>query len=110
MFDEGSCLLSPQGQRIVDLAALVLHPYQSRVGSIDLVGHATVGEEGALRLSLSRAHDAFKWAARPGAPQRLDGRLLFAGGRGSHDPVVDTSAPRALNRRVDFAVRVVPRP
>ncbi len=113
MFEEGKSALTPEGERRVDLAAMVLRPYQRTARPIEIVGHASAGnadrEEGsALRLSLSRAWAVHGWLLREGAPHRLDRGPLLAGGRGAHDPIGDGSDPatRRLNRRVDFVVRL----
>jgi flagellar motor protein MotB len=115
MFREREPALTKQGEALMDLAALILKPYESRVRVIEVTGHTSVGdtekEDGsALRLSLSRARAAFRHATRPDAPVRLDERRLAAAGRGPHDPVTESLGPstRALNRRVDFIVRFEP--
>jgi len=112
MFDGGSDRLNREGAKMVDLATLVLKPYEKRVGSIQIVGHASADESGSLALSLGRAQEALRWLTRPDAPQRLDAGLLLAAGRAAHEPAADNSesAGRALNRRVEFAVRLAPRP
>src|SRR6185503_15155875 len=72
MFDRRSPQLTKAGMQVADLAALLLqHLLQSsqpRVASIELVGHASADEEGALGLSLSRAHETLRWMTRPEAP------------------------------------------
>jgi chemotaxis protein MotB len=112
MFDRRSELLGKAGTQVTDLAGMLLQPLQTRVASIELVGHASADEESALALSLSRAHDALRRMTRPESPHRLDPRVLRAAGRGAHEPVADNadSSGRALNRRVEFVVRFAPKP
>jgi len=108
MFDAGSDHLTREGARMVDLAAMILQPFQKRVASIEVVGHASADESGALSLSLNRAQDALRWATRADAPHRLESGAMLAAGRGAHEPSSDNSesSGRALNRRVEFAVRL----
>jgi chemotaxis protein MotB len=113
MFDEGSPRLSRPGQRFADLAALILHPYQTRVRAIEVVGHSAADpgdrEDGsALGLSLSRAREAILWISRAELPHRIEPLVLYPAGRGPHDPIADSATPgsRGLNRRVDFFVHV----
>ena len=112
MFDVGSDRLNREGARVMDLAAMILKPYQKRVVTIEIIGHASADESGALPLSLNRAQEALRWMTRPDAVHRLDAGSLLAAGRGAHEPAADNleSAGRALNRRVEFAVRVQPGP
>jgi chemotaxis protein MotB len=112
MFDRRSERLGKSGVQVADLAALLLQPLQTRVASIELIGHASADEEGALSLSLGRAHEALRWMTRPESPHRLDPRGLLAAGRGAHEPAADNaeSSGRALNRRVEFVVRFATRP
>jgi len=112
MFDRRSERLNRTGEQAVDLAALLLQPLQPRVASIELVGHASADEEGALTLSLGRAHDALRRMTRPDSPHRLDPRGLLAAGRGAHEPAADgaDSSGRALNRRIEFVVHLASRP
>ncbi len=113
MFEEGAGLPGRQGERILDLAALILRPYQVRLRSLEVVGHAAADdadrEDGSgLRLSLTRAREAHAHVTRKGAPNPLEPRLLIAAGRGAHEPITDNSDGRArsLNRRVEFIARV----
>ncbi len=112
MFDAGSDHLSREGARVVDLAAMVLKPFQKQVAGIEIIGHASADEAGALSLSLNRAQDSLRWATRADAPHRLDAVPLLAAGRGSHEPAADNaeSAGRGLNRRVEFAIRLATPP
>jgi chemotaxis protein MotB len=112
MFDRGSERPGRQGATAADLAALLLQPIQRRVASIDVVGHASADEQNGLALSLDRARETVRWITRPESSSRLDPATLRASGRGAHDPVADNAetSGRALNRRVDFVVRLaVPR-
>jgi flagellar motor protein MotB len=110
MFAEGSDALTAEGRALVDFAAFLLAPVQSRGCAVSGVGHAAPGEagDGALGLSLARARSAWEWATRPAAPDRLDPARFEAAGRGARDPVADPASPatRPLNRRVDFLVRL----
>jgi chemotaxis protein MotB len=108
MFERGSERLGKQGAAAADLAALVLEPIQNRVASIEVVGHSSADEENGLALSLERAREARRWITRPESASRLDPGTLRAAGRGAHDPVADNAqtSGRALNRRVDFVVRL----
>ena len=113
MFEEGAGRPSRQGQRILDLAALILKPYERRVGTLELVGHTAADdadrEEGsALRLSLTRAREAYRRVTGPECPHALDPRVLEAAGRGAHEPVTDNAdvRSRGFNRRVEFVVRL----
>lgn len=112
MFDRRSPQLGKPGTQVADLAGLLLQPLQARAASIELVGHASADEEGALALSLNRAHETLRWMTRPESPHRLDPRGLLAAGRGAHEPAADgaDSAGRALNRRVEFVVRLASAP
>jgi chemotaxis protein MotB len=112
MFDRRSPQLGAAGTQIADLAAQLLQRLQARVASIELVGHASADEEGALDLSLRRAHETLRRMTRPESPYRLDPRGLLAAGRGAHEPAADgaDSSGRALNRRVEFVVRLAPKP
>lgn len=112
MFDRRSERLVRSGDQVADLAAFLLHPLQTRVASIELVGHASADEEGALGLSVARAHEVLRRMTRPELPHRLDPRGLLAAGRGAHEPAADNAetAGRALNRRVEFVVRVSSKP
>lgn len=108
MFDRGSERLNRQGSQAAELAAVVLQPVQGRVASIELVGHASADEDGALALSLGRSHDALRWMIRSESPRRLSPAALRAAGRASHEPAADNADPstRGLNRRVEFVVRL----
>ena len=113
MFEEGSGVPSRQGERILDLAALILRPYQVRLKSLEVVGHTAADdadrEDGsALRLSMTRAREAHAHVTRPEAPNPLEPRLLIAAGRGAHEPTTDNSDGRArsFNRRVEFIAHV----
>lgn len=117
MFDEGSATPGRSGRRVLDIAAHILHPYQFRVRGIEVVGNTTADpadrEDGSdVRLSLSRAQEAIRWLSRQELPQRLEAAVLQPAGRGSHDPMADSSTPqtRAMNRRVDFIVHIDPAP
>jgi chemotaxis protein MotB len=112
MFDRRSERLGRSGSQVADLAALLLGPLQGRVASIELVGHASADEDGALGLSLGRAHEALRWMTRPDSTHRLDPRGLIAAGRGAHEPAADNgdSSGRALNRRVEFVVHLASAP
>jgi chemotaxis protein MotB len=113
MFDEGSGRPSPRGERLLDLAALILKPYEGRLKSVEIVGHTAAGdadrkEGSALRLSMTRAREALRYVTSTSCPNALDPARLEAGGRGPHEPVADNADPRAraLNRRVEFVARV----
>jgi chemotaxis protein MotB len=113
LFEEGSSALTKSGERYLDLAAQVLHPYQYGVRSMEIVGHTATGdserEDGsALRLALARSRAAVRWVTRTGLPSRLDALRLGAAGRGPHEPAVDNADPRtrAMNRRIDFVVHL----
>jgi len=108
MFERGSGRAGKQGSAVADLAALVLQPIQKRVASVEVVGHASADEENGLALSLQRAHEIARWITRPESSSRLDPGTLRAAGRGAHDPAADNAetSGRALNRRVDFVVRL----
>jgi outer membrane protein OmpA-like peptidoglycan-associated protein len=112
MFDRRSPQLDPTGVQVADLAAQLLQPLQARGASIELVGHASADEEGALDLSLKRAHETLRRMTRPESPYRLDPRGMLAAGRGAHEPAADgaDSSGRALNRRVEFVVRLATKP
>ena len=111
MFERGSDRLGKQGASAADLAALLLEPIQKRVASIEVLGHASADEENGLALSLARARETLRWITRPEGASRLDPETLRAAGRGAHDPVADNAqtSGRALNRRVDFVVRLLGR-
>jgi flagellar motor protein MotB len=116
VFREREAALTKQGEPLLDLAALILKPYEARVRVIEVTGHTSAGdtekEDGsAFRLSLSRARAAYRHVTRADAPVRLDERRLSAAGRGPHDPVTESLGPatRSLNRRIDFVVRFEPR-
>jgi chemotaxis protein MotB len=108
MFERGAERPGKQGAAAADLAALLLQPIQKRVGSIDVVGHASADEENGLALSLQRAHETLRWVTRPESSSRLDPGTLRAAGCGAHEPVADNAetSGRALNRRIDFVVRL----
>jgi len=113
LFEEGSSVLTKSGERYLDLAAQILHPYQYVVRSMEIVGHTATGdsekEDGSgLRLALSRSRSAVRWVTRMGLANRLDAYRLGAAGRGPHEPAVDNADPRtrAMNRRVDFVVHL----
>jgi chemotaxis protein MotB len=110
MFERGSDRLSRQGMQVADLAAILLQPLQRRVASIELVGHGSADEPNALALSLGRAEEAFRRMTRSDAPYRLAPATMRVAGRGAHEPAADNaeSAGRAINRRVEFVVRVAP--
>ncbi|MBI3854097.1 MAG: hypothetical protein HY293_00235 [Planctomycetes bacterium] len=112
MFDRGSERPGRQGAPAADVAAMLLQPFQRRVASIEVAGHASADEEGGLALSLGRAREAIRWMTRPESPQRLDPAILLASGRGAHEPAADNAetSGRALNRRVEFIVRFRARP
>jgi chemotaxis protein MotB len=107
-FERGSKQPGKQGARAAELASLLLQPLQKRVRSIDVVGHASADEENGLALSLERAHEIVRWITRPESPTRLDPDTLGAAGRGAHEPAADNAetSGRALNRRVEFVVRL----
>jgi chemotaxis protein MotB len=114
MYDEGSGQFTADGARLLDLAALILKPFESRVSSIEIIGHTAPDDaetEGgsAMRLSLTRAREALKHVTRSDAPSRLDSARLTAAGRGPFEPAEDNSnsRTRVLNRRVDFQVHLV---
>jgi len=108
MFERGSERPSKQGLAAADLAALLLQPIQKRVASIEVVGHASADEENGSAVSLERAREAVRWITRPESASRLDSGTLRASGRGAHEPAADNAetSGRALNRRVDFVVRL----
>jgi len=108
MFERGSERLGKRGAAAADLAALLLQPIQKRVASVEVVGHASADEENGVALSLERAHETARWITRPESSSRLDPGTLRASGRGAHDPAADNAetSGRALNRRVDFVVRL----
>jgi flagellar motor protein MotB len=108
MFERGSARPGKQGAAAADLAALLLQPIQKRVASVEVVGHASADEEHGTALSLERARETAQWITRPESSSRLDPATLRASGRGPHDPVADNAetSGRALNRRVDFVVRL----
>jgi flagellar motor protein MotB len=113
MFEEGSGTPSRQGQRILDLAALILKPYERRVRSLEIVGHTASDDadrEGGsgLKLSLTRARESYRHVTGPECLHPLEPTLLQAGGRGPHDPAADNADGRArgLNRRVEFVARL----
>jgi len=113
MFEEGSGTPSRQGLRILDLAALILKPYERRVKSLEVVGHTASDDadrEGgsALRLSLTRAREAYRHVTSKDCLHPLDAGLLMAGGRGPHEPAADNTdgRSRGYNRRVEFVARL----
>jgi chemotaxis protein MotB len=108
MFDRGSDRLGANGMLVADLTAQLLQVVQKRGVTFEIVGHASADEEGGLALSLNRAREALRWMTRPELPQRLEPGLLQAAGRGAHEPASDNadSSGRALNRRVEFVVRL----
>jgi chemotaxis protein MotB len=108
MFDRGSQRLNKSGAQVADLAASLLEPIQKRVASIELIGHASADEELGLALSLQRAHETLRWMTRPDSAARLDPSSLRAAGIGAHEPASDNAetSGRALNRRVEFVVRL----
>lgn len=108
MFDRGTGRLTPQGSSAADFAAALLYPFQDRVASIEVVGHASADEENAMSLSLDRAREALRSVSRPELSSRLESALLRAAGRGAHEPVADgaEASGRALNRRVEFVIRL----
>jgi len=110
MFERGSDRPGKQGLQVADLAAILLQPIQRRVASIELVGHASADEENGLALSLQRAHETVRRVTRPEASVRLDPVSLRAAGLGAHEPAWDNAetSGRALNRRVEFVVRLAP--
>jgi flagellar motor protein MotB len=111
MFDRGSDRLGAQGTQIADLAAQLLQVVQRRGVTFEIVGHSSAEEEGGLALSLQRAREALRWMTRPELPLRLEQGMLQAAGRGAHEPAADNaqSSGRALNRRVEFVVRLGPK-
>ncbi len=113
MFEEGSTRVTPDGAKLLDLAAMVLKPYEPRVAVIELVGHSSPEEdEGGLRLSLARSHAAHRAVTRSDAAYRLDPRRLAASGRGPYDLGEDArlESGHARHRRVDFLIRLAPGP
>jgi len=113
MYEEGTGTPSRQGERLLDVAALILKPYERRLKSLEVVGHTASDDadrEGgsALRLSMTRAREAYRHVTSKECPHRLDEKILLAGGRGPHEPVADNAdgRSRALNRRVDFLARI----
>jgi chemotaxis protein MotB len=108
MFERGSDRLGKQGTAVAELAGLLLQPIQHRVRSIDVVGHASADEPDGQSLSLGRAREAVRWMTRPESPSRLDPARVLAAARGAHEPAADNaeSSGRAVNRRVEFVVRL----
>jgi flagellar motor protein MotB len=112
MFDRGSDRLGKQGTQVADLAAQLFQAVANRGVTFEIVGHASADEEGGLALSLHRAREALRWMTRPELPHRIEPGLLQAAGRGPHEPAADNAGAsgRALNRRVEFVVRLGARP
>lgn len=110
MFPAGGSLLGKRGVQMADLAALLLAPLQGAVKSIEISGHVSADEAQGEALSLARATETFRWMTRAGAPSRLETGKLEVSGRGAHEPAGDnlTSAGRAVNRRAEFIVHLVP--
>jgi flagellar motor protein MotB len=108
MFERGSDRLSKQGAAAADLGSMLLQPFQKRVASIEVAGHASADEENGQSLSVQRAHEAVRWITRAESSVRLDGATLRAAGRAAHEPAADNAetSGRALNRRVEFVVRL----
>jgi flagellar motor protein MotB len=113
MFEEGSGQPSRQGLRILDLAALILKPYERRVKTLEIVGHTAADDAdreagSALRLSLARAREAYRHVIAKDCLHPLDAEFLLAAGRGAHEPVSDNAdgRSRGYNRRVEFVVRL----
>jgi chemotaxis protein MotB len=108
MFDRGSDHLNPQGIQAADLVAELLVPLRERLSSVDVVGHASADEPGAMDRSLGRAAAVLERMTRADAPRRLDGIALVAVGRGAREPVADNAEEtgRSLNRRAEFVVRL----
>jgi len=113
MFEEGSGAPSRQGLRILDLAALILKPYERRVKSLEVIGHTAADDAdreagSSLRLSLTRAREAYRHVTGSECLHPLEGSLLLAGGRGPHEPAADNADGRArgFNRRVEFVARL----
>jgi chemotaxis protein MotB len=108
MFDRGSDRLNPQGLQAAALLSDLLDPLRDRIASVQIVGHASADEDGALDLSLSRAASMLNRIAGPDVAHRLQGVPLLAAGRGAHDPLGDNAeeSGRHLNRRAEFVVRL----
>jgi flagellar motor protein MotB len=117
MFEEGSGTPSRQGLRILDLAALILKPFERRVKSLEVVGHTAADDadrEGgsALRLSLARAREAYRYLTSMDCLHPLEGGLLIAGGRGPYEPAANNleARSRGFNRRVEFVAHLEQNP
>ncbi|MBI2900930.1 MAG: OmpA family protein [Planctomycetes bacterium] len=113
MFVEGKDDLAPQGEKILDLVAWLLKPYEAHFTAVEIEGHGAAGEtdgEGRLllRLSLDRARAAARHLLRPEAPHPLAASRFVVSGRGASDPVADETRPeeRPKNMRVDFRVEI----
>lgn len=108
MFERGSDRLEEAGIQAADLIADILNPLRDRIGSVEIVGHASADEGKAVELSLNRASSMLKRLTRPDAPKRLEGVGPAVAGRGAHQPVADNGeeSGRRLNRRAEFVVRL----
>ena len=113
MFEEGSGEPSRQGLRILDIAALILKPYERRVKTLEIVGHSAADDadrEGgsSLRLSMTRAREAYRHVIGKERLHPLDEQYLMAAGRGAHEPAADNAdgRSRGTNRRVEFVARL----
>jgi OmpA-OmpF porin, OOP family len=100
-FAQGSDRILPESRAVVDAAADILknHPEFERIATL---GHASIDEPGAQRLSERRAEQVKRAIAALG----IDPVRIEAHGYGSTRPIVDNAlvAQRPRNRRVEFAM------
>jgi chemotaxis protein MotB len=108
MFEKNSDRLEAAGVQAVDLVASLLRPIQSRLDSVELVGHASADEERAEDLALARAAAALRRLTGAEGAKQWGAVPVRAVERAAHDPVANNAdeSGRVLNRRIEFAVRM----